>query len=79
MKKLGCVVFALLAVVIVIGCVAQVVQRDNVRKSVGQEPDAVENMKTTAQDIVDAVDDIEKDLEDGPVGTFFDGIDNQGQ
>jgi len=77
--KLGSIVIVLLALVILISCAATIAQRNNTRKALGQTPDAVENMKTTAQDIVDAVDDIEKDLEDGPVGTFFDGIDNQGQ
>ena len=77
MKKIGCTVFALLVIVIVIGCAAQVVQRDNVRKSVGQEPDAITNIKATARDVADAVDDIEENLEEGPVGTFFEELDSR--
>ena len=79
MAKLGRIVIALLAVVIVIGCTATIVQRNNTRKAVGQTPDAVENIKTTAQDIADAVEDVEDQLEEGPVGAFFDEIDNRGQ
>ena len=79
MRKLGCVVFALLVVVIVVGCTATIVQRNNTRKAVGHTPDAVENIKTTAQDIADAMEDVEDKLEEGPVGTFFDEIDNEGQ
>ena len=79
MTKVGCIVIALLAVVIVVGCTATIVQRNNTRKAVGQTPDAVENIKTTAQDIADVMEDVEDKLEEGPVGTFFEEIDNAGQ
>ena len=79
MKKVGCIVIALLAVVIVVGCTATIVQRNNTRKALGQTPDAVENIKTTARDVADAMEDVEDKLEEGPVGTFFDEIDNRGQ
>jgi peptidoglycan hydrolase CwlO-like protein len=79
MTRLGCIVIALLAVVIVVGCTATIVQRNNTRKALGQTPDAVENIKTTAQDIADALEDVEDQLEEGPVGTFFEEIDNAGQ
>ena len=79
MKKIGCIVFALLAVVIVVGCTATIVQRNNTRTAVGQTPDAVENIKTTAQDIADAMEDVEERLEDGPVGTFIEELDSRGR
>jgi peptidoglycan hydrolase CwlO-like protein len=79
MTRLGCIVIALLAVVIVVGCTATIVQRNNTRKALGQTPDAVENIKTTAQDIADALEDVEDQLEEGPVGTFLEEIDNVGQ
>lgn len=74
MRKLGWIIVALLAVVIVISCTATVVQRDNTRKAVGQSPDAVENLKATARDVADA---LEEQLEDGPVGQFLEEFDNR--
>jgi peptidoglycan hydrolase CwlO-like protein len=79
MKKLGSIVIVLLALVILISCAATIAQRNNTRKALGQTPDAVENIKTTAQDIADALEDVEENLEEGPVGTFFEEIDNMGQ
>jgi peptidoglycan hydrolase CwlO-like protein len=79
MKRIGCIVFVLLVIVIVVGCTATIVQRNNTRKALGQTPDAVDNIKTTAQDIADALEDVEDQLEEGPVGTFFEEIDNAGQ
>jgi peptidoglycan hydrolase CwlO-like protein len=79
MTKLGSIVIALLALVIVVGCTATIVQRNNTRKALGQTPDAVDNIKTTAEDIADALEDVEDQLEEGPVGTFFEEIDSRGQ
>jgi peptidoglycan hydrolase CwlO-like protein len=79
MKRIGCIVFVLLVIVIVVGCTATIVQRNNTRKALGQTPDAVDNIKTTAENIADALEDVEENLEEGPVGTFFEKIDNQGQ
>jgi peptidoglycan hydrolase CwlO-like protein len=79
MRKLGCIVIALLAVVIVVGCTATIVQRNNTRKAVGQSADALENIEKSAQDIADALEDVEDQLEEGPVGTFFEEIDSRGQ
>ena len=77
MQKLGWIIVALLAVVIVISCTATVVQRDSTRKAVGQGPDAVENLKATARDVADALEDVEEQLEDGPVGQFLEEFDNR--
>ena len=81
MKRIGCIVIALLAIVIVIGCTATIVQRNNTRTAVGQTPDAVQNIKTSAEDISEsidnAVDKVEEELEDSPVGEFFANLDNQ--
>jgi peptidoglycan hydrolase CwlO-like protein len=77
MRNLGWIIIALLAVVIVISCTATVVQSDNTRKAVGQNPDAVENLKATAQDVADALENVEEKLEDGPVGQFLEELDNR--
>ena len=77
MRKLGWIIVALLAVVIVISCTATVVQRDNTRKAVGQNPDAVENLKATARDVADALENVEEQLEGGPVGQFLEELDNR--
>jgi peptidoglycan hydrolase CwlO-like protein len=79
MKKIGSIVIVLLALVILISCAATIAQRNNSRKALGQTPDAVENIKTTAEDIADALEDVEDQLEEGPVGTFFEELDNAGQ
>ena len=77
MRKLGWIVIALLAVVVVISCTATVVQRDNTRKAVGQSPDAVENLKATARDVADALENVEEQLEGGPVGQFLEELDSR--
>jgi peptidoglycan hydrolase CwlO-like protein len=79
MKKLGSIVIVLLALVILISCAATIAQRNNTRKAVGQSADALENIEKSAQDIADALEDVEDQLEEGPVGTFFEEIDSRGQ
>jgi peptidoglycan hydrolase CwlO-like protein len=79
MKRIGCIVFVLLVIVIVLGCTATIVQRNNTRKAVGQSADALENIEKSAQDIADALEDVEDQLEEGPVGTFLEEIDSRGQ
>ena len=79
MKKLRRIVIVLLALVILISCAATIAQRNSTRKAIGQSADALENIEKSAQDIADAMEDVEDQLEEGPVGTFFEELDSRGQ
>jgi hypothetical protein len=67
--KLSAIVFVLLLVVVVLAAVAPCLVQDATNNAVGNGNSAVSNIKQSLDNTNDA-------LEDGPIGDFFDHIDN---